>query len=356
MLTAFLYNIKNQQLSRLERDELLRCAPSEHEAAYKNQERDGSSGLLAQAAPRCRPGEFMWIDITAPDEDDFALVQERFGVNQFVIEDIHAAEGRPKLHDYEEQLYLVFHAVEISKIIGSATESKAPFAFELQEIDCLVGHDYVLTIHAREVPCFEDLRKRWQRSPALMQNGPAYLLYELMDEVLDDYFPLLDEVDDHIDDLEERMLEGNGHNLSAEIFALKRTLLKIRHIAGPTRDVVNTLLRRDAENGARHFAYFQDLYDHAVRIVDMVDTFRDILGGAMDVYLASQGNRLNEVMKTMTATSILLLAPNLIAAIYGMNFKYMPETETQYGYFIVLGLMAVVGLGLFAYFKKIKWL
>src|SRR5687767_6405538 len=300
MLTAFLYNTQTQELRRLEQDEVLECTPSEHEAARKNQERDDSTGLLAHALPRCRPGEFIWIDITAPDDDDFALVQERFGVNNFVIEDIHSAEGRPKLHDYEEQLYLVFHTIETNKTTSSSTESKAPFAFELQEIDCLIGHDYVLTIHAKEVPCFEDLRKRWQRSPSLMQNGPAYLLYELMDEVLDDYFPLLDEVDDHIDELEERMLQGNGRNLSAEIFALKRTLLKIRHIAGPTRDVVNTLLRRDAENGARHFAYFQDLYDHAVRIVDTVDTFRDILGGAMDVYLASQGNRLNEVMKTMT--------------------------------------------------------
>ncbi|HEY0074753.1 MAG TPA: magnesium/cobalt transporter CorA [Abditibacteriaceae bacterium] len=340
----------------MNRDELLNCAPSEHETTRTNQERGDNSGLLAHAAPRCRPGEFIWIDITAPDEEDFTLVQERFGVNQFVIEDIHSAEGRPKLHDYEEQLYLVFHTVEFSKTVDSPTEDKAPFAFELQEIDCLIGHDYVLTIHAKEVPCFEDLRKRWKRSPTLMQNGPAYLLYEVMDEVLDDYFPLLDKVDDHIDDLEERMLEGRGSNLSAEIFALKRTLLKIRHIAGPTRDVVNTLLRRDAENGARHFAYFQDLYDHAVRIVDTVDTFRDILGGAMDVYLASQGNRLNEVMKTMTATSILLLVPNLIAAIYGMNFKHMPETETKYGYFIVLGLMAAVGLSLFAYFKKIEWI
>jgi magnesium transporter len=177
-----------------------------------------------------------------------------------------------------------------------------------------------------------------------------------MDEVLDDYFPLLDEVDDHIDTLEESMYEGDGHNLSGEIFALKRTLLKVRHIAGPTRDVVNTLLRRDAENGGRHFAYFQDLYDHVVRIVDTVDTFRDILNGALDAYLASQGNRMNEVMKTMTATSILLLVPNLIAAIYGMNFEHMPELKTQNGYFIVLGLMATLGLSLFAYFKKIGWL
>jgi magnesium transporter len=234
--------------------------------------------------------------------------------------------------------------------------NESAFLFDLQEIDCLVGHDYVLTVHQKELACFSDLRKRWERHPALMQSGPAYLLYELMDEVLDDYFPLLDEMDDHIDYLEDRMLQGNGHNLSGEIFALKRNLLKVRHIAGPTRDVVNTLLRRDAESGARHFAYFQDLYDHAVRIVDMIDTFRDILGGALDAYLAAQGNRLNEVMKTMTAMSIILLVPNLIAAIYGMNFEHMPELKSRDGYFVVLGLMVTIVISLGVYFKKIDWL
>jgi magnesium transporter len=130
----------------------------------------------------------------------------------------------------------------------------------------------------------------------------------------------------------------------------------VRRIAGPTRDVVNTLMRRDAETGGRHFVYFQDLYDHAVRIVDMIDTFRDILGGALDVYLASQGNRLNAVMKTMTAMSIILLVPNLIAAIYGMNFDNMPELHTRSGYFVVLGVMASSVGGLATYFKHIGWL
>lgn len=363
MLTAYLYNTETQKLRSLERVELMSCAPQKDKDSKKNRE-DGSVGLVANALPRCRANEFLWVDILAPDEEDYVLVQERFGVNHMVIEDIKAAEGRPKLHDYDEQIYIIFHAVKAVEKDESEkydhpkerSEHTKKFSFDLLEIDCLVGHDYVLTVHQKEVSCFQDLRKRWERHPSLMQNGPAYLLYELMDEVLDDYFPLLDAMDDHIDDLEDRMLQGKGMNLSGDIFALKRDLLKVRHIAGPTRDVVNTLLRRDAENGSRHFAYFQDLYDHAVRIVDMIDTFRDILSGALDAYLASQGNRLNEVMKTMTAMSIVLLVPNLIAAIYGMNFQNMPELKTHDGYFVVLGAMITIVLSLMAYFKKIGWL
>lgn len=351
MLTAYLYNTQTQKLRKLEREELLSCAPHSREAKDK---KDGSTGLLQHAAPRCRADEFIWVDIQAPDENDLKLIQERFGVNDMVIEDVRSQEGRPKLHEYDEQLYLIFHAVEIQA--KTEEDSVGAFAFDLQEIDCLVGSDYVLTLHARALPCFDDLRKRWERYPSLMQNGPAYLLYELMDEVLDDYFPVLDTMDDQIDQLEDKMLGGSTRTLSAEIFTLKRALLKVRRIAGPTRDVVNTLLRRDAENGARHFAYFQDLYDHAVRIVDMIDTFRDILGGALDVYLASQGNRLNEVMKTMTATSIILLVPNLIAATYGMNFDNMPELHTQNGYFVVLGVMGMSMIGLVLNFRRIGWL
>jgi magnesium transporter len=258
-------------------------------------------------------------------------------------------EGRPKLHEYDEQLYLIFHAIQ-------KQNRDERFETNFIEIDCLLGIDYVLTLHAEPLAPFDDLRRRWERHPALMQSGPGYLLYELMDEVLDDYFPLLDKMDDHIDAFETQMLSGNGANVTGEIFALRRCLVEIRHITGPTRDVVNTLMRRDAETGGRHFAYFQDLYDHAVRIVDMVDTFRDILSGAMDVYLASQSNRLNEVMKTMTAMSIMLLVPNLIAAIYGMNFKYMPELETRYGYFIALGVMAAAMAAIYIKFKRKNWL
>jgi magnesium transporter len=304
---------------------------------------------MPRGAARCGENEFVWVDVTAPEEADFALLSERFGMHPLVMEDVRSEEGRPKLHEYDEQLYLIFHAVR-------KQNRDERFETNFVEIDCLIGPDYVLTLHLEPLPPFDDLRARWERHPGLMQPGPGYLLYELMDEVLDDYFPLLDAMDDHIDALEAQMLDGNGHNLTSEIFGLKRCLVEIRHIAGPMRDVVNTLMRRDAETGGRHFAYFQDLYDHAVRIVDMVDTFRDILSGAMDVYLASQSNRLNEVMKTMTAMSIMLLVPNLIAAIYGMNFKNMPELETRYGYFMALGVMAAVMAAIYANFKRKNWL
>ena len=353
MLRAHLYHINRNELKPLDRDELLQTAPSPEETSRKNAADDAST--LRAGNTRCREGEFIWVDAVDPDEDDYKILVERFNLHPMVLDDLREHQARPKLHDYGDYFYLVFYAIEFAQ----AQELKGRADFELCEIDCLIGPDYVVTFHDTVLQPFEDLRSRWEKHPQMMKTGPAYLLYELMDEVLDDYFPALEKLDERIDHIENGLFDGerNGdQRITAEIFALKRDLLQIRHVAGPTRDVANILLRRDAETGGKHFAYFQDLYDHAVRIVDMTDTFRDVLSGALDAFLAVEGNKMNAVMKTLTSASIMLLVPNLIAAIYGMNFENMPELKTRNGYFVVLGLMAFAMFSLAAMFKRKGWL
>jgi len=363
MISAYLYNIERNELSSLDAAGLLESVPAAGVASAiepPQKAQSAASGALLKAPPRCRDGEFIWVDVTAPTEEEFELLVQRFGFHPLVIEDMKSIEGRPKLHDYEDYLYIIFHGVRLDDIQALDAEEDADeekrFEVNLIEIDCLVGRDYVMTVHAEPLQPFEDLRARWKRHPDLMRLGTPYLLYEIMDEILDDYFPLLDKLDERIDDFEDRLFTNFEEKLSSDIFSLKRSLLEIRHIAGPTRDVVNTLLRHNAEAGGQHFAYFQDLYDHAVRIVDMIDTFRDILSGALDAYLAIESNRMNAVMKTLTSTSIILLIPTLIAGIYGMNFNNMPELRSRYGYFIVLGIMAATMLALAGYFKRKNWL
>ena len=361
MISAYLYNIERNELMPLDAASLLATAPVEPAPPGKSPREVEPGGNTLRNAPRqCREGEFVWVDVTAPTEDEYDLLVQRFGLHPLVVEDMKSAEGRPKLHDYGEYLYIIFHGVRLSAVESQhgLAEDTASGRFEvnLVEIDCLVGRDYVVTLHCEPLQPFEDLRRRWQRSPELMRLGTPYLLYEIMDEVLDDFFPLLDRLDERIDDFEDRLFTNFEEKLSSEIFSLKRNLLEIRQVAGPTRDVVNVLLRHNAEAGGQHFAYFQDLYDHAVRIVDMIDTFRDILSGALDAYLAIESNRMNAVMKTLTSASIILLIPTLIAGIYGMNFQNMPELNSRYGYFIVLGIMATTMAGLALYFRRKNWL
>ena len=372
MLTAYLYNRAERTLQSLDAQGVRDSRPLESSGS---REPDGhTDGAFRGTKAACRAGELLWIDLTDASDDDYKLLVERFGLHPMVGEDLRSHEGRPKLHDYGAYLYIVFHALshEVSQGDNRARSTPAPdastdrfgnkFSLQIDEIDCLVGSDYILTVHEGPLSPLEDLKKRWSRHPELMHSGANYLLYEIMDEVLDDYFPLLDAVDERIDELEGRLFQSpdsgfsERDGLSGDIFALKRSLVQIRRISGPTRDVANILLRRDAESGGSQFAYFQDLYDHAIRIVDMTDTFRDILSGLLDAYLALASHRLNEVMKTLTSASIMLLVPALIAGIYGMNFEYMPELKTHYGYFEVLSIMATATLVLYAIFRRKKWL
>ncbi len=359
MLRALLYHINRNELRPLAREELLQSAPTADEMARKSDGGHGDGSTLRAGRTHCHENEFVWVDVVAPDADDYAALAKRFELHEMVMDDLREKKARPKIHDYGDYSYLAFYAISWAE--NQSDENRADF--DLAEIDCILGPDYVVTVHAAPLSPLESLHERWQKHPQMMKGGPARLLYEMMDEVLDDYFPALEALDGRIDLIEDRLFEetpngdsSNNRPLTGEIFALKRDLLQIRHVAGPTRDVVNILLRRDAETGGAHFAYFQDLYDHASRIVDMTDTFRDVLSGALDAFLAVESNRMNSIMKTLTSASIILLVPNLIAAIYGMNFEYMPELHTRYGYFIALGSMLFLVLGLYANFKRKKWL
>ncbi|PQV64454.1 magnesium transporter [Abditibacterium utsteinense] len=337
MFRAFLYDTPTNKLEALDEKSIFNCDLH----SDKN-----------QASPLSHSPSFVWIDANEPTPDEIEALARRFKLDPQILEDIRSSEGRPKLHDYDNYIYLIFHAINLE------LDEDARLDLKTLEIDCLLGPDWILTIHPRIVPQFEELAKRWNRKPDWMKNGAPQLLYELMDSVLDGYFPLLDQMDEKINEFEDRLYnsaseETENGSMSGEIFVLKRTLLEIRHLAVPTRDVVNVLLRRDAQEGGRNFAAFQDLYDHASRIVENIDTYREILGGALDAYLAIESNRMNAVMKRFAAYSIILLLPTLIAGIYGMNFDDLPKAH---GFWNSIGVMGVTIIASAGYFRWRKWL
>lgn len=336
MFRGFFYRAQSNQLEELNEDSLFSCQLR-------------SDGEIC--SPLGATSSFLWLDVSEPTPEEVELLARRFKLDPQILEDLSAPEGRPKLHDYDAYIYLIFHALALEISEDQRIE------LQTQEVDCLFGPDWILTLHQHPIQKFDDLIGRWKRRPDWMKNGPGHLLYELMDSILDAYFPLLEQVGERIDVLEDRLYGASANDtdsspLSGEIFALKRALLQIRHIAGPTRDVVNILLRRDAEEGGHHFAAFQDLYDHAARVVENIDTYREILSGALDAYLATESNRMNAVMKRLTAYSIILLLPTLVAGIYGMNFDDLPKQHGFYGSLVFMGSIIVV---LFIYFKRRGW-
>ena len=337
MLRGFHYNATDNTLEKLDEQGLTdTILPSD----TKNR------------APLGKAKSFIWLDFSAPTSAELEALARRFNLDPQIMEDLRSREGRPKIHDYSGYIYLIFHSVELDY------DEHEHLEVDTLEIDCLVGPDWIVTVHPQPVRAFDDLIVRWERRPDWMKSGAGHLLYELMDSVLDAYFPVLERINERIDEFEDTLYEATSGRdadepLSSEIFALKRGLLQMRHIANPTRDVVGVLQRRDLEAGGRQSAAFQDLHDHVSRIVGTIDTYREVLSGALDVYLAIESNRMNAVMKRLTSYSIILLLPTLIAGIYGMNFDDLPKSHGFYG---SLGVMTIIALGLLVFFKRRGWL
>ena len=289
----------------------------------------------------------LWIDVKDPSPDELGRIGEEFGLHPLAIEDAIRRHERPKIELFEGYVFIVFYALEMTD--GRPTT---------RELNLFAGKNYLLTVHDDDVAAVSETAVRW--TDYLRDNttlGPALLVYAVLDAVVDGYFPVIDQLAERIEDLEDQIFSGNEVETQQEIFRLKKDLLAIRRVVAPERDVMNVLVRRDVPLFSRmEVTYFQDVYDHLLRITDMVDTYREILTGALDANLSMTSYRLNSTVKRMTSSSIILMSMALISGIYGMNFAVMPELNWQLGYAWALGLMAGVGSGLFMFFRRIDWL
>jgi magnesium transporter len=230
-------------------------------------------------------------------------------------------------------------------------------SFEPGEIHMIATTDSLVTVHWAPSPVIDDVRERFRHPATTIGQSVGGLLYAVLDGVADGYFPLLDRLSDQIERLEERIVAGKQNaELLRDVLHLKRKLLELRRVVAPLRDVANALLRRDLEIvDQATVPYYQDLYDHLVRVQDSVDLYRDLVAAVLDANLAVQSNSLNRIVKRLTAFTVLLMVPTLIAGVYGMNFDFMPELNWPWGYPFALGLMAasIIGLGIF--FRSRDW-
>lgn len=273
------------------------------------------------------PAALVWLDFDESlGEEDAKLLQSLFGFHDLALEDAsRSADGsirrqRPKVEDYEDHFFLVMVAVATSRQ-GKVLE------LSLNEIDAFAGANYVVTVHRGEVPeirrVWEDARKR----PGLMACGSDRLCYHLLDAVVDNYIDLVDDIEDIIDDLEDAIIDAKaGRDAVHDVFALKRQMITFRKTASPLRDVVNEMTSREFPFvHEQTLPYLRDVYDHLVRLSDMLDTYRDILTGALDVHLSAVSNSLNLVMKRLTVVATIFMPLTFITGFWGMNFQdFMP--------------------------------
>ncbi|MFV9504216.1 MAG: magnesium/cobalt transporter CorA [Oscillochloridaceae bacterium umkhey_bin13] len=309
------------------------------------------------------PNTLIWLDLEAPDEVEVALLSEEFGFHPLAIEDVVRDHERPKIDRYPGYYLLIFYSAGYNdpsalagEDVGMPGPSPADQPIDLRQLSIFVGRNFLVTIHRRPIHQVRATMQRWEMPGTMIGNHIGGMLHALLDTIVDDYFLLMDQIVDWIEDLEDVIFSKRREGSIEEIFGLKKDLLLLRRVVAPERDLINVLLRQETPIFAPgELVYMQDVYDHIVRVTDSIDAYRELLSSALDSYLSLQGNQLNQLVKTLTLASIILMSASLIAGIYGMNFVLMPELEWPWGYPFALSLMLTVGVGLALFFKSRKW-
>ncbi len=288
----------------------------------------------------------IWIDIIKPDKNDIEFLKKRFKFHKLALEDCLHAIQRPKIDDYGNYYFIAMHSFyqENKKIKSS-------------ELDMFLGKNFIITVHEKNLEFLEDFRSRLNKNPALLLKGADVILYNILDNMVDSFFPVIDEINNSLDKVEDEIFRNPKQQIISKLFHLRRNSLIIRKSVAMQREVVDMLISGDArfiQQGT--VLYLRDVYDHLYRIYETTDTIRDTISSALESYLSTISNRMNEIMKTLTIIATIVLPLSLVAGIYGMNFANMPELNWQYGYYAVLLLMLFIGSVMLLYFRKKRWI
>jgi magnesium transporter len=294
-----------------------------------------------------RPGCFVWVALRDATDEELLEMQEEFDLHPLAVEDARHGHQRPKIEEYGDMLFVVLQTVEVM-----GDELKAG------EVDIFVGRNYVLSVRQRSEQGFLGVRSRAEREPELLRNGSGYVLYALMDAVVDRYFPVLDAVETELEHIEEQLFTGTDPRRSIEVlYYVKQKLTALKHATAPLMELSGKLFGgRVPQVCAGLGEYFRDIHDHVIRLNLSIDTARDTVTTAIQVNLAMITIGESEVTKRLAAYAALVAVPTMIAGIYGMNFEHMPELKWGFGYPLTVGLMASIDTWLWFRFRKAGWL
>ena len=303
--------------------------------------------LSETSETRRERGGMAWIGLYRPSAEEFSSVAEEFELHPLAAEDAIKAHQRPKLERYGDTLFVVLRPARY------LDESET---VEFGEIHVFVGPSFVVTVRHGEAPPLDEVRKRLEGDPELLRRGPAAVLYGIMDRVVDDYAPVVDGLENDIEEIEAEVFGGNP-TVSRRTYELSREVIEFRKATGPLAGVLESLLEdEELEIDPEVRRYLRDVQDHVLRVVERVEGFRELLNNILSVNLTLVGLSQNDEVKKISAWAAILFAPTLVAGIYGMNFEYMPELNWYFGYPFALALMVLVAIVLHRVFKRAGWL
>lgn len=307
--------------------------------------------LLHQAEPLpallADKRNWVWVDLEAATPEESEILSREFHFHPLAIEDCISETPLPKVDDYGDYIFLVLHG----------SRPMADHAFVTAEMNFFLGPRYLVSYHDEPSRSISKTKERCVREGPSITRGVDFLLHEILDGMVDNYFPVLDQFDSRIDQIEEEVFARPDRETLNKIFSLKKEVMHLRRVASPQREILNRLSRDPFPViSSKAAVYFRDVYDHLARITDLAESYRDLVTSALDAYLSVVSNRLNEIMKLLTVFTATLMPLTVLTGIYGMNFQNMPELHSRYGYFIVLGVMALTSIGMLLFFRKKKWL
>lgn len=293
--------------------------------------------------------KFVWIGLHEPDETLLAEAQQQFGLHDLAIEDAHRAHQRPKVETYGDTLFIVLRTAQVDQ---------EQHEIHFGETHFFLGSNFLLTVRHGSSLSYSEVRSRCESMPQLLRKGPSFPLYAVMDSIVDQYFPIVAELDEELERLEGEIFGGRpDRQTTTRVYKLKRDLLEVKHAVSPLIDICNRLMRFDSTLiGEETRPYFRDIYDHALRINEMVDNTRELLTSVLEVNFSLISISQNEVSKKFAGWAAILGVPTMVAGIYGMNFKFIPELSWHMGYPVVLGLTLCFCIFLYVRFRRSGWL
>ena len=285
-----------------------------------------------------------WVDFDEPSEEEVSLLHSFFHFHPLAIEDCLHGLQRPKVNYYEDYAFFVFHAI--------CRES-----LQAQELNMFFGENYVVTFHSNKLPELENVRESIIKNPTKWDGGHTLIAYHVMDEVVSNFFPILYKIEDHLNEIEERLSPTAVHLSKDLVFDVRRDILRLRRVFIPMQELLDQMLNSERlAFQANERAYFIDIQDDLLRLTDTLESNRELTADIRDVQLSINSNQMNRIMMTLTIISSVFIPLTFIAGIYGMNFEYMPELQWRFSYIAVLGLMLTIGIAMLLLFRHKGWL
>ena len=306
---------------------------------------------LKELAEARSGGGPLWVDIDPGNRAQFALLEKVFGFHPLAIEDTLNPATRPKIEDYGDFLFLVVRGIRF------ADETEDPYDVETYNLYFFLGRDLLVTVHAHHSRSVAAMAERLERNPDILARGTARLMHGIADMVIDHYFPILDQIDDFVDGLEDRVFGEFDESALRDIFSVKRLTLTLRRHLAPQREVFNALTNRPSALLAPEIQlYFRDIYDHVLRINESLETYRELLSSTMDSYLTQVSNRLGTITKALSVVATLSIPFVVVSGMFGMNFARIPLSDHPAGFWVMLVVQLVVGVVLVGILRWRRWL